>query len=86
MRTFRITYTKINKHNNGILRNSTISVSNPTGDIGRDAHSALNLFVSSIGGLKKYDVLEIQELNDEGNPIGEPIKPMGDSSIVPYRK
>ena len=86
MRTFKIAYTKINKHNKVILRNSTVSISNPTGDLGRDAHSALNLFISSIGSLKKYDVLEIQELNNEGNPIGEPIKPMGDSSIVPYRK
>ena len=86
MRTFKITYIKINKYNNGILYNSTVSISNPTGDIGRDAHSALNVFIATIGSLKKYDVLEIQELNDEGNPIGEPIKPMDDSSIVPYRK
>lgn len=86
MRTFRITYAQINKYNNGISRSNVVSIPNPTGDIGRDAHSALNVFITTIGSLKKYDVLEIQELNDEGNPIGEPIKPMDDSSIVPYRK
>lgn len=86
MRNFRITYKPIDKYNKATERNIVINVSKPTGDIGQDAHAALNLFISSIGSLKKNDVIEIQEINDIGDNIGMPIKPTGESSIVPMRK
>lgn len=86
MRNFRITYKPVDRYSKATERNIVINVSKPTGDIGQDAHAALNLFVSSIGNLKKNDVIEIQEINAMGENIGEPIKPIGESSIIPTRK
>lgn len=82
-RRFRITYHKMNSTTD---QNAVINVSKPTGDIGKDAHAALNLFVSAVGNLKRFDVTEIQEISDKNKPIGEPIRPTGDASVVPVKK
>lgn len=86
MRNFRITYKPIDRYNKSTERNIVVNISKPSGDIGADAHSALNLFIASAGSLKKNDIIEIQEISDDGTNIGEPIKPTGNSSIVPIKK
>lgn len=86
MKDFRIIYKPISKKTDEIERKTIISIPKPTDDIGKDAHAAVNIFVSAIGNLKKFDIIEIQELDKEGKMIGEPIKPVSDSSIVPIKK
>lgn len=86
MRKFQITYKSISKYKTDINRNTLVNLSKETGDIGRDAKAALNIFVSTVGNLKKYEIIEIQEINDKGAPIGEPIKPMGENTIIPFKK
>ena len=34
---------------------------------------------------KKNEIISIQEVNEFGKPIGEPIKPTNDESIVPVK-
>ena len=36
--------------------------------------------------LKYNDIIEIQEVDKENNSIGEPIKPIDETSIVPYKR
>ena len=67
-------------------RHNKITLSKPSGDIGHDAKAALNIFCSQFGGLHKVDIYSIQEVDKEGNPIGEVIKPTGESSVVPVSK
>lgn len=86
MKDFKIIYKRKSKYQNEIPRRSIISIQNPTGDIGKDAKAALNIFIKSIGNLKKYDIIEIQELDKEGKQIGESIKPTEENFIVPFKK
>lgn len=86
MRKFIITYAPIVKYGNPVIGNTKISVSKPTGDIGHDVKAALNIFIASNGGLEKNEVFSIQEIDDNGKSIGEPILPTGDTSIIPTKK
>ena len=84
-RIFLITW-KENKRNS-IERTNKISVSSPVGDIGQDAKAALNLFCANFGNLKKNEIITIQEVDEYGVEIGEPIKPTSnENNIVPYKK
>lgn len=87
MRTFDITWRESKKHS--IERTNRINVTNPAGDIGIDAKAALNLFISAFGGLKKNEIISIQEIDVEtGAFIGEPIKPVDTDEpvILPYKR
>ena len=83
MRKFLISYTPINKYNNGITQHSLIELSKETGNIGTDAKNALNIFIARNGNLKKNNILSIQELDAMNFPIGESIVPMDNTSIIP---
>jgi hypothetical protein len=50
-----------------------------------DAKSALNLFLSQYGGLKKNTIIKIIEM-DENGQIGEDIIPIDNNSIVPTHR
>ena len=67
MKTFEILWFKNEKYGNPIERKTVIQSS--------DAQSALQVFMSANGNLKKNRVIHIQELNKDGNPVGEPIVP-----------
>lgn len=67
MKTFEILWFKNEKYGNPIERKAVIQST--------DAQSALQVFMSANGNLKKNTVIHIQELDKEGNPIGEPIVP-----------
>ena len=51
--------------------------------IGFDAKAAVGIFISSTGNLKKNEIIEIQEVDENNEPIGEVIKPMDNTSIIP---
>lgn len=85
MRNFCITW-KENKYN-AIERTQNVAVSKPSGDIGQDAKAALNIFIATVGNLKKNEIISIQEVDENGKNIGEPIVPISnENSIVPLVK
>lgn len=75
---------KENKKYNAIERKTIVSIKG-TDDLATDAKAALNVFISINGNLKKNEIISIQEVNEFGKPIGEPIKPTNDESIVPVK-
>lgn len=83
MRNFIITYAPIQKFGKTVTRNTKIVISKSTGNIGIDAKAAVGIFINSIGSLKKNEIIEIQEIDENNKPIGEVIKPMDNTSIVP---
>ena len=60
-----------------------IAISKPTGDIGLDAKAGVGIFISSTGNLKKNEIIELPQVDENNEPIGEVIKPMNSTSIVP---
>ena len=86
MRKFSISWQKKQKFGESSIRTSNITLSKPTGDIGYDAKAALNILCSRFGNLHKIEIYAIQEVDKENNPIGEVIKPIGESSVVPVSK
>jgi len=78
-RTFLITF----KTKDGDERKRVVMVSNPSGDIGKDAKAALGIFIASTGTLKKNEIVSLQEIDKDNKPVGEPITPTQDSSVVP---
>ena len=74
MKTFEILWFKNEKYGNPIERKTVIQ--------SIDAQSALQVFMSANGNLKKNTVIHIQELNKKGEPIGEPIVPAEESAPV----
>jgi len=83
MRTFLITYKELKKYSTDMELHRVVKISKETGDIGIDAKAALGVFINSTGTLKKNEIISIQELDEQNNPIGEPIKPVGEDAIVP---
>ena len=84
LRDFLFTYKEKKKNGFGLVRNKKVSIAKATGDIGIDAKAALGVFISATGNLKKNEIISIQELDIlTGKPIGEPIIPVADTSIVP---
>lgn len=63
-----------------VTRHSWIQLSNPTGKVDVDAHSALELFIHYFGNLTKNEVVKIQEF-DENGQIGEDITPAKEGII-----
>ena len=85
MRAFIFKWKENKKYS--IERENLIQISRETGDIGQDAKAALNLFCANFGNLKKNEIITIQEVDEHGIEIGEPIKPTSnENSIVPYKK
>lgn len=85
MRSFMVNWKENKKF--AVERKTLVDVIRPTGDIGLDAKAALNIFCSTYGNLKKNEVISLQEVNANGDSIGEPIAPTADeNSIVPYKK
>ena len=83
MRHFLFYYTDLRS---GMDLKRKVILSKSTGNISIDAKNALGVFINSTGTLKYINVNEIQELDKDGNAIGEPIKPMGDNAIVPTKR
>ena len=73
------------KEGQNMTRKSLVKLSKPTGQTAVDAKSALNLFISQYGGLKKNTIIKIIEM-DENGQIGEDIIPIDNNSIVPTHR
>ena len=86
MRKFSISWQEKQKFGEPSIRTSNITLSKPTGDIGYDAKAALNILCNRFGNLHKIEIYAIQEVDEENSPIGEVIKPIGESSVVPVSK
>ena len=82
MRKFIFTWYENVKYGTPLERKNTITVKNK-GDIGMTAKAATEAFTRNFGSLKYNTILSIQEIDADGNPIGEPITPQEDSSIIP---
>lgn len=65
-------------------RVNKVILNKPTGDTGKDAKEALNMFISNFGGLHKNTIFKIKEFNENGQ-IGEDIVPQ-EEAIVPEIK
>ena len=74
-------YTK-NKYN-PIERHNLITITNATGDIGQDCKFAADQFAANFGNFKKAEIISIQEIDENNNPIGEIITPMEGVKVVP---
>lgn len=85
-RTFVFVWTENKKYSAPIKRHNSITVSNATGNIGTDAKRATDCFCAQFGNLKQLDIICIQELDEKGNPIGEPITPMDSTKVVPIKR
>ena len=66
-KTFEILWFKNEKYGNPIERKVVVQ--------SIDAQSALQVFMSANGNLKKNTIIHIQELDRNGEPVGEPIVP-----------
>lgn len=86
MRHFYIIYKPIKKFSENIVeRRFDVRLSSPKDDIGYDAQAALRIFISSIGNLKHYEIVKIQEVGENGVDKGEPIVPTT-NTIVPTKR
>ncbi len=65
-----------------LSRHTSIQISKPTGKTEIDAKNAMELFVKSCGSLKKNTIIKIQELDENGEQIGEDITPSADENAI----
>lgn len=73
------------KERNPINRHTFIQLGKPTGETSVDAKAALSIFIANNGNLKKNTIIQIIEM-DENGQIGEPIKPTEENAIIPMKK
>ena len=85
-RLFRFTWYKNEKYGESLTRHTFITVSPATGAIEKDGKRAVELFCNEFGSLKYNSIVKIQELDEDGNQIGEDIVPQEGSVIVPTAK
>lgn len=84
MKTFMFTWYENEKYGNRIKRHNLIQVTAGP-DIGASAKRATDVFCKNFGNLKQNTIISIQEMAN-GKPIGEPIVPQEDTSIIPIKK
>lgn len=68
MKRFIIKWYKNEKYSTPIERSTEVQSTS--------AQEALQALMKNNGTLKEITIIEIQEINAKGEPIGEPIKPM----------
>ena len=68
------------------VRTNRVMVASNNSDIGQAAKAATNVFTKNFGNLKRTTIVSIQEINEKGEKVGEPIIPQDDTSIVPTGK
>lgn len=84
MKTFMFTWYKNERYGSPIERHNLIQVTAGP-DIGVSAKRATDVFCKTFGSLKYNTIVSIQEMAD-GKPVGEPIVPQEDTSIIPTKK
>ena len=86
MRNFEFTWYEKNDRLKMERHNKVQAAVVDTEEIGTAAKLATDIFCRTFGNLNKNEILSIQQIDKDGNPIGEPIVPMEGSSIVPISK
>ena len=86
MRNFEFTWYEKNDRLKMERHNKVQAAVVDTAEIGTAAKLATDIFCRTFGNLNKNEIVSIQQIDKDGNPIGEPITPMGGSSIVPIAK
>ena len=86
MRNFEFTWYEKNDRLKMERYNKVQAAVVDTAEIGTAAKLATDIFCRTFGNLKKNEIVSIQEIDKNGNPIGEPIVPMEGSSIIPIAK
>ena len=84
MKTFMFTWYKNERYGSPIERHNLIQVTAGP-DIGVSAKKATDVFCKTFGSLKYNTIESIQEMAD-GKPVGEPIVPQEDTTIIPTKK
>ena len=82
VRNFSFKWYKNEKYGKPTVRTNSITVSNASADTGHAAKAATDIFCKTFGNLKVNTIESIQEYNENG-PVGEPIVPNEDTSIIP---
>ena len=85
-RTFAFKWYENTRYGSPFERTNLVLVSKATGDIGSDAKAATEIFSKTFGNLKKNTIVSIQELDEKGAAIGEPIIPSDEVVTVPVKK
>jgi hypothetical protein len=67
MKNFDIEWKKNEKYGNEVVRTNRI--------VADKAQTAVSLFMQTFGNLKKNDIIQVQEIGINGEPVGEPIIP-----------
>ena len=83
MRKFLFTWHENVRYGEPMVRTNLVTASVNTSDIGQAAKAATNVFTKNFGNLKRNTIISIQEVDEKGNKVGEPIVPQEDTSIVP---
>ena len=85
MRKFLFTWHENVRYGEPMVRTNLVTV-NASGELGKVAKAATNVFTKNFGNLKKTTIISIQEINEKGEKVGEPIIPQDNTSIVPTGK
>lgn len=83
MKIFNVTFKPTKKYND-FERTVKVTVAGTLGDTVAP-QAALEIFMRNFGNLKKNEIIKIQQINENGENIGEPIVPQGDSAIIPVK-
>lgn len=82
MKKFLFTWHENVRYGEPMVRTNLVTV-NASGDVGQAAKAATNVFTKNFGNLKRTTIISIQEINEKGEKVGEPIVPQDKTSIVP---
>ena len=85
-RTFTFKWYENARYDSPIERTNSILLPAATGDVSRDAKAATEIFCKSFGNLKKNTIISIQERDEKGGLVGEPIIPSEENSIIPTKR
>ena len=81
-RIFDFTWHENVKFGQPMVRTNRVMIAGK-GDIGQDAKATTNVFTKNFGNLRKNTIVSIQEINEKGEKVGEPIIPQDNTSIIP---
>ena len=81
-RIFDFTWHENVRFGQPMIRTNRVMVAS-NGDVGQAAKAATNVFTKNFGNLKRTTIVSIQEINEKGEKVGEPIVPQDETSIVP---
>jgi hypothetical protein len=85
LKNFSFKWYKNEKYREPMERVNSVTVSNAPADTAQAAKAATEIFIRHFGNLKQNTIISIQEY-DENGPIGEPIIPADENSIIPTKK